>query len=448
MAGIFNTLNTANKGMNAQQTALHTTAHNISNANTEGYSRQRVELKADLAYTYGGVGQLGTGVKMDSVIRLVDEFTVKQIRQETATLSQFGTKSEVLEQIETILNEPSETGLNFNLSEMFKAYYELAKNPESLSSRTIAIEKSRTFADTMNQIQSQIESLVEETDYQIEKQITDFNAIIDNLETLNRQIFNISVKGHTPNDLLDQRDKLLMEMSSITDFKVETDKYNRVSVVVGGEAILNYEGKPIDEDGNLLVVNLEALSTKGAIKGYIDGKDVLEGQLSEMKEYASSVATAFNKAHTAGVDVSEQIDIFIFTDGKLTINPDLIKDNSKLIAGKSAHSPVGDGSRAAAIAAIRNTPLNFGTTEATTLENKYNSMITRVGISKEHADNMVKNQEALVSQLEMRKESTSGVSIDEEVSNLVKYQKAFEANARVMAVLTEMLDVLINRTGV
>lgn len=448
MAGIFNTLNTANKGMNAQQTALQTTAHNISNANTEGYSRQRVEMKADLAYTYGGIGQLGTGVKMDSVIRLVDEFTGKQIRQETATLSQFGTKSEVLEQMETIFNEPSDTGLNFNISEMFKAYQELAKNPESLSSRTIALEKSRTFADTLNQIQTQIESLVEETDYQIEKQITDFNAIVDNLETLNRQIFNISVKGHTPNDLLDQRDKLLMEMSSITDFKVETDKYNRVSITVGGEAVLNYDGKPLDPDGNPITVDLKSLSAKGAIKGYIDGKAVLDGQLKEMKEYASSLAAAFNEAYTSGVAEAEQVDIFINTAGKLTINPVLIEDNGKLLAGQSSDSPVGDGSRAAALAAIRNTPLSFGSGETTTLENKYNSMITRVGISKEHADNMVKNQEALVGQLEMRKESTSGVSIDEEVSNLVKYQKAFEANARVMAVLTEMLDVLINRTGV
>lgn len=446
MAGIFNTLNTANKGMNAQQTALHTTAHNISNANTEGYSRQRVELKADLAYTYGGVGQLGTGVKMDSVIRLVDEFTGKQIRQETATLSQFGTKSEMLEQLETIFNEPSDTGLNFNIGEMFKSYQELAKNPESLSSRTIVIEKSKTFADTLNQIQSQIDSLIGETDYQIDKQILDFNSIIDNLDTLNRQIFNISVKGHTPNDLLDQRDKLLMEMSSITDFKVEIDKYNRVSVIVGGEAALNHEGKPLNADGDPITLDLRILSTKGAIKGYLDSKEVLVDQLKEMKDYGAAVAAAFNKAHTDGV-TDDPIAIFISDEGRLSVNPDLIEDNSKLLAGENAASPAGDGSRAAAIAAIRNTPIDFGG-ESTTLENKYNSMITRVGISKEHADNMVKNQEALVGQLEMRKESTTGVSIDEEVSNLVKYQKAFEANARVMAVLTEMLDVLINRTGV
>jgi flagellar hook-associated protein 1 FlgK len=442
MAGIFNTLNTANKGMNAQQTALHTTAHNISNANTEGYSRQRVELKADLAYTYGGIGQLGTGVKIDSVIRLVDEFTNKQIRQETATMSQFSTKSEVLEQMETIFNEPSDTGLNFNISEMFKSWQGLAKNPESLSSKTIVIEKSRTFADTLNQIQSQLESLISETEYQIDKQITDFNAIVDNLDTLNRQIFNIAVKGHTPNDLLDQRDKLLKEMSSITDFKTETDKYGRVEISVGETNVLTFEGE-ID-----LAVDWGTEATKGAVKGYFDGKQVLESQLTEVKEFALTISEAFNSSHTK--DSDDPVDIFeVGTDGRLRVNQILVDDNSRLMAGAFANSPVGDGTRAAAVAAIRNTALSFGTNgETTTLENKYNSMITKVGISKEHADNMVKNQNALVGQLMMRRESTSGVSIDEEVSNLVKYQKAFEANAKVMAVLTEMLDVLINRTGV
>ena len=89
MSGIFNTLNTANKGLMAQQTALHTTGHNISNANTKGYSRQRVDMKADLSYNYPGVGQLGTGVKMEAVVRIVNDYVSKQIRQENGTMERF-----------------------------------------------------------------------------------------------------------------------------------------------------------------------------------------------------------------------------------------------------------------------------------------------------------------------------------------------------------------------
>ncbi len=460
MSGIFNTLNTANKGMNAQQTALHTTAHNISNANTEGYSRQRVELKADLAYTYGGLGQLGTGVKMDAVIRLVDEFTNKQIRQENSSLSQYATKSEVLEQMETIFNEPSDTSLNFNITEMFMAWQELAKNPENLSSKTIVIEKSNTFADTLNHMSDQISALIDDSKFQINKQVMDFNSIVDNLETLNLQIFNISVKGYVPNDLLDQRDMLLKDLSEITDFKVETDKYGRVQLNVGGESVLEYTGNKVvfgssyDENfdqtnDNLL---LDKLSSKGAVKGYVDAIEVLEEQNTDLATFAEAIATEFNAAHNYPIIDENDANyrkIFIIDDTteRITVNKELIEDNNKLRAGQEDSSPEGDGSRASIIASLRDKSMLFGT-ETTTLGNKYNTMITKVGISKEHADNMVDNQKSLVNQLRLRRESTSGVSIDEEVSNLIKYQKAFDANAKVLQVLTEMLDVLINRTGV
>ncbi len=196
MSGIFNTLNTANKGLMAQQTALHTTGHNISNANTKGYSRQRVDMKADLSYNYPGVGQLGTGVKMEAVVRIVNDYVSKQIRQENGTMERFTAKSDVIDQLEVIFNEPSTTGLNFNLGEMFDSWQELSKNPEMLTSKTVVVEKSKTLADTLNHMANQIDSLRDETIGQIDKNVLDFNSTIDKLDKLNRQIFNISVKGH------------------------------------------------------------------------------------------------------------------------------------------------------------------------------------------------------------------------------------------------------------
>jgi len=486
MAGIFNTLNTASKGMNAQQTALHTTGHNISNANTEGFSRQRVDMKADLSYTLGGVGQLGTGVKMTGVSRMVDDYVSRQIRQETSSMSQFGTKSETLGQLEIIYNEPSDTGLNFNMAEMFESWQELAKNPESLSSKTIVVEKSNTFADTYNHILSQMESLQEETDLMIDKQVRDLNATLDNINSLNKQIFNIAIKGHTPNDLLDQRDLLLQNMSEITDFKAEfeNDKYGRVSISLNGAepnqsvVVLEYDsaepmkiaikndgkivakepdivdGNPvIDGEGNPTYADMVLSLEKGAIKGYMDAKtEILDVQIADLKKFGEKVAEEFNSAHKENVSSENQIDIFNLDEktGKLSVNKDIIANNNLILAGQDTvenGTPVGDGSRASLIAKLRDETVTIGG-EDSTMENKYNSMITKLGISKQHADNMVSNQDVLLGQLQMRRESTSGVSIDEEVTNMIKYQKAFEANARVIATLTEMLDVLINRTGV
>lgn len=488
MSGIFNTLNTATKGLLAQQTSLHTTGHNIANANTEGYSRQRVDLQADIAYHFEGVGQLGTGVKMNSVIRMVDDYVNRQIRQENGSLQKFITKSDVLEQLEIIFNEPSDTGLSFNIEEMFVAWQELSKNPESINSKTIVAEKSKTLADTFNHMMNQIDNLTEETIGQIEKDAFDFNSIIDQIRGLNDQIFNISVKGHIPNDLLDQRDMMLKNLSSIMNFDTKFDSYGRVSISVDGETILNEKTelelsviKDIkeNEDGTftLLVskggdsltepyvisgieniedftigqpvfnrigedLNLDNLIASNIKSGKIDGNLESLEEIADRKEgllaFGEGLAEAINKAH-------EYTDIFIFEDGKLRINEEIHKDPSLIVAGENPSSPPGDGSRALEIASLRN---EKGIIGGTSIEGAYNDIVTKVGISRQHAKNMVENQEVLMSQLEQRRESTSGVSIDEEVTNLIKFQTAYDANARVISVLSEMLDVLINRTGV
>jgi flagellar hook-associated protein 1 FlgK len=460
MSGIFNTLNTANKGLLASQTSLHTVGHNISNANTDGYSRQRVELKADLAYTYGGVGQLGTGVKMSAIVRLVDDYVTKQIRKENGTLQQYTAKSEVMEQLEIIFNEPSDTGLNFNLGEMFDSWQELSKNPESLNSKTIVVEKSRTMAETLNHIANQLSSLKEDTVGQIEKNAMDFNSIVEKIDTLNKQIFNISIKGQVPNDLLDQRDLLLKDLSSIADINATPDSYGRVKIEVGGETILDESSrKEIAYDktsGNLTLKDdtTKTLDVKsGKILGYKTALTELDKEMKNLDDFAKTMATAINDMHSKGV---HKEDFFASEDGgeitasNIKVNIDENKVNAgypTTEGGNTIDPPEGDGSLALDIARLRNEKLPFGNGE-NTIEGAYNDIVTKVGISKEQSDNMVENQETLLDQLTLRRESTSGVSIDEEVTNMIKFQSAYEANAKMISVLSEMLDVLINRTGV
>lgn len=476
MSGIFSTLNIANKGLQASQTSLHTTSHNISNANTEGYSRQRVDLKADLAYTLGGVGQIGTGVKIAGVSRVVDEYVTNQIRGENGTFKKYSTKSEVMAQLEIIYNEPSDTGLNFNLGEMFDAWTELSKNPELLTAKSIVVEKSKTMADTLNHIANQMESLKGETGNQIGRNVTDFNSLVGQLDTLNKQIFNIYVKGDVPNDLLDQRDLLLKDLSNISDFSVDyNDKYGRVSISVdAGEPatrteILSSDGKTkrtleANFDGNVLIKNSDGsdlgnlVSSKGNISGYQDALTMINKQIGEIDNFARTMAKAINTAHKDGVG-TPGTDFFLaggtdpnmdnITASNIKVNLAIQADNSKVNAGTGSSPADGDGTRAGAIANVRNMKMDFtGDNKGdNTIEGAYNNLITNVGISKQQADNMVANQEVLMDQLVLRRESTSGVSIDEEVTNILKFQTAFEANARVINALSEMLDVLINRTG-
>ncbi|MBC8590326.1 flagellar hook-associated protein FlgK [Wansuia hejianensis] len=500
MSGLFNTLNTANKGLMASQTALHTTGHNISNANTPGFSRQRVEMKADLAFNYAGVGQLGTGVKMESVIRMVNDYVSKQIRQENSTLQEFASKAEVMEQLEVIFNEPSDTSLNTDIGKMFDSWVELSKNPEMLTSKTIVVERSKTLADTFNHMMTQIDALEAETTGMIEKNVTDFNATIDKLESLNRQIFNVAVKGNVPNDLLDQRDLLLQDLSSMANIDAEFDQYSRVSVGIGGEkdnllkagesakhlgyseevgiVLTDKDGKLVDKDGNpIKTENEDIVKIKigsGEIKGRLSALEDIEGRRNELANFGITMARAINKVHTSE-DGGPYIFGFDTKTKTLKVNEVLLKDPSLIQAGKGKvsseenedGSPVGDGSRALLISRLRNAKINFSANPTfddgfidldnltlkdqdggNTIGGYYNNIVTSVGISKEHADNMVANQEVLMGQLDLRRESVSGVHFDEEISNLIKFQSAYSANARVISVLTEMLDTLINRTGV
>lgn len=500
MSGLFNTLNTANKGLMASQTALHTTGHNISNANTPGFSRQRVEMKADLAFNYAGVGQLGTGVKMESVIRMVNDYVSKQIRQENSTLQEFASKAEVMEQLEVIFNEPSDTSLNTDIGKMFDSWVELSKNPEMLTSKTIVVERSKTLADTFNHMMTQIDALEAETTGMIEKNATDFNATIDKLESLNRQIFNVAVKGNVPNDLLDQRDLLLQDLSSMANIDAEFDQYGRVSVGIGEEkdnllkagesakhlgyseevgiVLTDKDGKLVDKDGNpIKTENEDIVKIKigsGEIKGRLSALEDIEGRRNELANFGITMARAINKVHTSE-DGGPYIFGFDTKTKTLKVNEVLLKDPSLIQAGKGKvsseenedGSPVGDGSRALLISRLRNAKINFSDNPTfdddfidldnltlkdqdggNTIGGYYNNIVTSVGISKEHADNMVANQEVLLGQLDLRRESVSGVNIDEEITDLIKFQSAYSANARVISVLTEMLDTLINRTGV
>lgn len=441
MSGIFGTLNTATKGLLAQQTALHTASHNISNANTEGFSRQRVQMQADLSYTLAGVGQLGTGVKMESVVRMVDDYVNKQIRNENSAYEQYNVKSQTLDQLEIILNEPSTTGINFNLNEMFNAWQELSKNPESSSAKTIVVEKSKALVETINHIANQIESLKAETNGQIEKNILDFNSTVEKIDALNKQIFNISVKGEVPNDLLDQRDLLLKDLSSIAKVDVNYDEFGRAKIDIDGKVVLDGNNKnelSKNSDGKILIGSDIITVPSGKIKGYLESIDVLVDVEKQLDDFANLMATKVNAIHNTGNDIFDYFD----SAKTIKINPAIDKNNSLITPGKTAEK--GDGERALDISKLRNKILSDGST----IPSKYNDIVTRVGISKQQSDNIVSNQEVLLNQLILKRESTSGVSIDEEVTNVLKYQKAYEANARVISVLNDMLDVLINRTGV
>ena len=491
MTGLFGTLNTATSGLRAQQVALQTTSHNLANANTVGYSRQRVTLEANAPQSYAGIGQIGTGVLLNGITRVTDGFVTAQLQNEQASLNRFQQQSDIIGQLEAIYNEPTTTGIGNQLSELFVSWGNLASNPESVTSKTLVLRQTETFLDTVNHATNKMDQLAGETVDLIAKDVLDFNELSKQLKSVNDHIFSATVKGEMPNDLLDKQDMIIGDMKNIAGVKVDsTDKYGRQFVSLGGKDIVTATEvnelervKEIDADGvvsytgAVMVEDTEVKLTSGSIMGLQESRVVVLAKKEELSEFIDNLAGAINTIHSTSTGLVEYDEdgievpvtsqnVFEGTDGNYKVNSELLKDPSKLVTGKSlANSVSGDGSRAKAIADLQQTalgndfltdPANYDAEKmsftndpsGSTLFNKYNDIVTDMGITKQQADNMVANQSDLTALLEQRQASISGVDFNEEVVNMIQFQSSFQANSRVISVISEMLDTLINRTGV
>lgn len=240
MAGLFDTFTVAKRGLNVQQGAINTTAHNISNANTEGFSRQRVVIET--TRPFGGtskfdictVGQVGTGAEITNIMRIRDSFIDYQIRSETSKLGQYDVESNFLSQIEDVFGEPSDTGIQTLFSEFYSAFQELSKTPDKSTARTVALQKASSLASALNQTYTQLEKKNTEAQELLQQNVSDINSLLDQINELNQQISQVCAVGQTPNDLMDSRDNLLDQLSSLFGINIDKDKRETINLTVDG----------------------------------------------------------------------------------------------------------------------------------------------------------------------------------------------------------------------
>jgi flagellar hook-associated protein 1 FlgK len=357
------------------------------------------------------------------------------------------------------------------------------------NAKSIVLENGNILTDAINHMAKQIDELNDNTVSILEKGTLDFNGKLQQLDTINRQIYKISNDGSIPNDLLDQRDILLEDLSSFAKLETSFDKYGRVSIKLDKQDVLtNNEIKTVsvvvgkDKDGKSLVSrggdslnNREVLDesyevgqilisdskktndpftpvemTSGISKGIQDSLVEVKARMKELNNFVFNLAKAVNTIHS---DQGKSIDFFSLGDDSnyalnLKVNSDIKKDPSLINTGKDlAGHEVGDGSRATAISKLKDTRLKYPTDfktynpDSMSFENE-DGGLTFLGSF------IVTSQEYLLSQLQQRKDSISSVNVNEEVTDVIRFQRAFQANSKVISVVSEMLDTLINRTGV
>lgn len=476
MTGLFGSLNTSTSGLRAQQIGLEITGHNLANSNTVGYSRQRVNTSAAMPQSYAGIGQIGTGVVIDNIVRITDEFVNTQLQNEEASYYRFQEVSDLIGQLEGMFNEPSDSGISHQLSEFFTAWKDVAANPESTTSKSLVISQSETLIETITHTANNMQKLASDTVSEVDKEVLDFNNTVEQLEALNNQIFNATVKGEHPNDLYDKQDLLVGKLKNIGGVEVTKDQYGRSFVKLDGEDVLTanemHELKvDFDESDNTFNFTVGENDTSveiktGRVKGLQEAHEVITTKIADMETFVTKVASAVNTIYSDGNDKNNSFFKFDTDDilGTIKINQELIDDPSKLqIAGDLEKNASGDGARAKAISNLKDVLLSNNPDEWVYNENdmvfenndsgskifdSFNEIVTDIGIIKQRADNMTENQADLAALLSQRQASVSGVDLNEEITNMIQFQSAFQANARVISTVSEMLDTLINRMGV
>lgn len=502
----FHGLEMAKQALFTQQSALYTTGHNISNANTEGYSRQRVNFETMNPFPAGSrnrpeiPGQLGTGVQAGSVERVRDSFLDYQYRSENSKTGYWESLSNSYVRMEGIMNEPSDSGLSKTMDSFWQSLQDLATTPENSGARSVVAERGRAVAETFNYLSESLSSIRTDLKTQIDVSVSDANSLLRQIDGVNAQISALEPHGYLPNDLYDERDRLVDKLSGMMNIKVSYDKSSEsspdiaaglasIEVVDNKGKALNPPVKLVDgtnagnpeavneisvdyaDDNTAAVTGLTAggnsiMSSNGSIKGLIDAygyetEDGVSGtytdMLADLDKMAKTFADAFNDVHGSGKDLNGEdgVVFFEFKDGVrsaegLTVNQDIL-DEPDLIAAAPGDETgnAGNGGNASKLAevfndtSLANDPLG----KNTSVNTFYQSLIGEMGVQSQEANRMTANANILRSQVEDQRMSVSSVSLDEEMSNMIKFQHAYSAAARSMTTIDEMLDRVINNMG-
>lgn len=467
MPSTFFGLNTALSGLTAQQKSLYTVTHNLTNAGTDGFSRQRVTAAAAPAFAYPGAntmvsaGQMGTGVEVKAFSRLRDQFIDVQFRQQVASLGNWEARGEQLDRVNQVINEPSDSGLASALDKFWSSWQSLSLNPESASAREAVRSTSETLTSTIRGLHLQLTQTQAEANAKIGDQSARVNTLAAQVTNLNQQIAKVIAVGQQPNDLMDARDLLVDEIGKMALVSVTTPNpaNGKFSLSVGGQLLVDSTTdtvNPIAVSGaGVVTIGATPITlTDGSIRGYIDIRDTIiggpTGYLSQLNNLANAIITSVNAQHATGFGLNGSTGNAFFAGvgaTGITLAAPIVASLDNIAASGAAADVPGGSGNAVALAQLKNVTMLIGAA-TTTIDGYYQATVSAVGVDADQSFRMGLVAQGVMDATTNRRDAVSGVNMDEELSDMVKFQKSYNAAARMITTIDEMLDMIVNRMGI
>ena len=435
MAGLIGSLHSAGTGMSVSQASIQTTSHNINNINTPGYSRQRVEQSAKNAYSNPGYnssmgpGQIGTGVQATDVIRIRNTFYDFQYRSESHNYGEISIKYQHYTNIEKIFNEPSDSAISGSMSDFFSSWQELSKSPNDTGAKDIVIQNAKYLATNISDVKEKLDKLATQAEKKLNDDVVEINDMINQIRDLNKDIKLIEGSGKTPNDLMDKRDSVIDELSH--KLNIENTEVQKLI----NEKLENKTEVTLDELKNIGDIS-------GEVQGSLDMINKISEYTSNLKELAKGLTKGVNNVMNGRdfndntVNATDQ-QIFIFNDN----GDPIIKANDKLV--NNPKDLVITAEKAEKMYKLKDEKITIDG-EDITIGNYYNNIVQKLGNETKEVIRNEKNQSKLLEEIDNLRLNVSGVSLDEEMVNLIQFQHSYNASAKVISTIDSLLDVVVN----
>ena len=443
------------------QQAITVAGHNIANVNTPGFSRQQVTLSENRPEN-GSPGQIGTGVHAESIRRSFDAFVEEQLLASRERLGEFTASNSALARLEPLFGDANKLGIGAGLNEFFGALQDVATNPNDLSARTVFLSKATALAGRFNQAATDLTAAQGFLDRQVGQTVTDVNRLTSQIANLNAKIAGAESSGQQANDLRDERGVALANLGELIEISSIEDATGQLTVFAGrGHVLVDKEqtyqlvGVPDLSNNGLLDVrydagagpttSLSSVIQSGRLKGLLGVRDqTIPSLRASLDTLASEIVTQVNQQHRLGfgLDGSTNQNFFAPTGTTASTIAVSLTNIRQIAASSTAVGVPGNSANALALAGLKKT--DFASLGTVSFQEYYSTIAGNFGSIAQGVDGNLRAQKVLHDQLTAQRASISGVSMDEELANLLQYQRSFEAASRMIVIADEMFQTILS----